>query len=132
MPPDPGLIAETRAWLREAIVDLRAAEILVHVESELASRAAFHTQQAAEKCLKAFLTWNKKTFRKTHNLLELGRACVKLDSGFRPIAIELTTISGWAVETRYLGDWSRPTSDDGEGNNESARASCPRCVSPTQ
>jgi len=59
--------------------------------------------------LKAFLTWNKRTFRKTHNLIELGRACVKINAAFQPAALEITTISGWAVETRYPGGWNAPS-----------------------
>lgn len=32
---------------------------------------AFHCQQAAEKYLKAFLTWHQVAFSKTHDLQEL-------------------------------------------------------------
>ncbi|MGP8245321.1 MAG: HEPN domain-containing protein [Bryobacteraceae bacterium] len=51
---DPELVAETRAW-------------------------AFHCQQAAEKALKGFLTWNGCTFRKTQNLEEIGEQCLAVD-----------------------------------------------------
>jgi hypothetical protein len=68
---DPELIAETRAWFSKAFNDLRAAEALVATSPPLFDEAAFHCQQAAEKALKGFLTWNGRTFRKTHNLEEI-------------------------------------------------------------
>jgi len=39
----------------------------------LFGHALFWCQQAAEKSLKGFLTWNECSFRKTHDLEELGR-----------------------------------------------------------
>ncbi len=109
MPPNPALIEETRAWLAEAAKDMRSAELLLANDPELASRSAFHTQQAAEKILKAFLTWHGRRFTKTHNLVRLGKACVKLDPTLEPISSEIALISGWAVETRYPGTWEQPT-----------------------
>lgn len=77
---DPALVADTRAWLTKAAMDLRAAEHLIQVVPPLLGNALFHSQQAAEKAWKAFLFWHDVPFRKTHNLRELGEACVALDS----------------------------------------------------
>jgi HEPN domain-containing protein len=109
MPLDPALLAETRAWLIEAAKDFRSAELLLQGEPELASRSAFHVQQAAEKILKAFLTWRGERITKTHSLVRLGKACVKLDAGLEQVSREVGPISGWAVETRYPGGWNAPT-----------------------
>jgi len=43
----------------------------------------FHCQQAAEKALKARLVRFDVPFRKTHNLEELGAACIALDASLQ-------------------------------------------------
>ncbi len=65
---DPELVAETRAWLIKASRDCTAGEVDLAARPPLAEDAAFHAQQAVEKALKAYLTWNGRTFRKTHNI----------------------------------------------------------------
>lgn len=39
----------------------------------------FHCQQAAEKALKALLTWHDEPFARTHDLGKLGAQLVALD-----------------------------------------------------
>jgi HEPN domain-containing protein len=65
------------AWLAKAVDDLECATVLA--ASGHGETALYHCQQAAEKALKAFLTWHDQPFRKTHNLLELGDACAAID-----------------------------------------------------
>lgn len=67
MQPDPrsGL---TRAWLVIAREDLTLAELAAGAEPPLHAGALFHCQQAFEKALKAWLTWNGLPFRRTHIL----------------------------------------------------------------
>lgn len=48
-------------------------------------------------------------FRKVHSLIEIGEACTGLDPGLAEISRRVAPISGWAVETRYPGEWSLPT-----------------------
>jgi hypothetical protein len=72
MPHDPELVAETRDWLQRAAHDLGAGRVDLGVESPFTEDAVFHAQQAAEKSMKAFLTWRSQTFGKTHNLTDLG------------------------------------------------------------
>jgi HEPN domain-containing protein len=76
---DPELLAETRGWFVKAANDLRAAETLRTSQPALLAESVFHCQQAAEKALKGFLTWNNSVFRKTHNLEEIGEQCLRLD-----------------------------------------------------
>lgn len=47
---------------------MRAAEFLLTESAAFPSVAAFHCQQAAEKYLKAFLTWHGVEFPKTHDI----------------------------------------------------------------
>ena len=60
MPHDPARIGETRPWISKAAEDLRAAEFELTAEPPLAADIVFHAQQAAEKALKWFLTWEAR------------------------------------------------------------------------
>jgi len=75
MPPDPVRTADTRAWLVKAAQDLRRVEILLAADPPDPEGALFHSQQAAEKALKAFLTFHDVPFRRVHELDELGEQC---------------------------------------------------------
>lgn len=109
MPYDPALIAETRDWLAKASEDLEAADRLLAGSPPLLSPAAFHAQQAAEKAQKAFLTWHKRRFSKTHDLGVLGAQCVAVDSTLDPVSCAVAPVSGYAIEPRYPGPWVEPT-----------------------
>jgi HEPN domain-containing protein len=62
MTPNLFLLDETRAWLLRAAEDLAAAAVLM---APAALRSSlFHSQQAAEKSLKAFLTWHQRPFER--------------------------------------------------------------------
>jgi hypothetical protein len=63
MPHDPALVAEVRAWLSKGGKDLAAAEYELQAEPPFADDIVFHAQQAAEKSLKAFLSWHRVPFR---------------------------------------------------------------------
>lgn len=84
MPFDPVLVEDTRAWLRKAAEDLRAAQHDRSAEPPLWGDMAFHAQQATEKALKAFLTWHDQPFRKTHDLSEIAHARAALDGSLGP------------------------------------------------
>jgi HEPN domain-containing protein len=115
----PEKTAEVREWLTKALHDLQAAERL---RETLPDVAAFHFQQASEKAIKAFLTWNDVPFRKTHNLAELGRQCVALDVGLEPFLISAAPLSDYAWEFRYPGGPAEPAADEIEEAERSAKA----------
>jgi hypothetical protein len=77
MKPSEARGRETREWLGKAAEDLASAQVLI--DSNHFSGALFFCQQAAEKSLKAFLTWHERTFRRTHDLEELGKDCQAID-----------------------------------------------------
>lgn len=79
MLPDPEKVAECRSWLDRAWADLDSARILLAARPERSDTAVFHCQQAAEKAWKALLFWNDVSFRRTHELEQLGKACVAVD-----------------------------------------------------
>ena len=76
---DPVLIENTRAWLVKSIQDLHRAKRLTAETVVDHEDALFHSQQAVEKAMKAFLTWHDRPFRKTHDLDALGDECALID-----------------------------------------------------
>ena len=101
---DPELVAETRAWFVKASNDIRAAEALTATSPPLLGEAAFHCQQAAEKAMKGFLTWNDQAFRKTHNLEEIAEQCLAIDSSWREEIDRAVPLSEYAWKFRYPGE----------------------------
>ena len=63
----------------------------------------FHTQQLAEKYLKAFLFKNNVDFPKIHNLRELLELCLPLDASLDLQRDLLTQLDRYAVRYRYPG-----------------------------
>jgi HEPN domain-containing protein len=109
---DPELVAETRAWFAKASNDLRAAEALIAASPPLFDEAVFHCQQAAEKALKGFLTWSGRTFRKTHNLEEIGEQCLAIDPTLREPIDRAVPLSEYAWKFRYPGEPFQPEADE--------------------
>lgn len=115
MPLDPALVAETRAWLAKAVRGLAAGSHGMNAAEPLLEDVAFHAQQAVEKTLKAFLTWHSQTFRKTHNPVELGIACERIDASLAELLREAGPLTEYAWQFRYPGEPEAPSreSDDG-------------------
>jgi HEPN domain-containing protein len=66
----------------------------------------------AEKVLKGFLAGNGRTFRKTHNLEEIGEQCLVLDPSLRGIIDQAVPLSEYAWKFRYPGEPSEPGPDE--------------------
>ena len=114
MPVDPVLIAETKAWLRKAAYDLRAASHSLTAFPPLLDDVVFHCQQAAEKALKGFLMWNNIPFRKTHSLEEIGEQCLDLDSTLQDFVDRAVPLTEYAWKFRYPGEPQEPSLEEGE------------------
>jgi HEPN domain-containing protein len=61
----------------------------------------FHSQQAAEKAAKAFLTLHQIAFRKTHDLADLGLQCLTADPSLGPILRKAEELTDYASAFRY-------------------------------
>ena len=105
----PEKAATVRGWLNKAANDLRGARIDLEASPPFIEDALFHCQQAAEKSLKAFLTAHDKPFKRTHDLDELGRACLELDTTLSENIRPATTLTVFAWEFRYPGDTQVPS-----------------------
>lgn len=114
MPRDPARVADTRAWLQKADNDLRAAQHDRTAEPPLLGDVTFHSQQTAEKTFKALLTWHDKPFRKTHNLEELGEACLAFDPSLKAVVDRAVPLTQYAWRFRYPGEPGEPTPSEAE------------------
>ena len=101
---DEAKLHEIRAWLAKAVHDLRSAEWLMARPDPLCDAAGFHCQQVAEKALKAYLTWRDEPFEKTHSLVALVAKCLQFDASFETLRAAATTLTPYAVASRYPGD----------------------------
>ena len=121
MPHDPARVADCRAWLGRAVADLESAGLLLAAVPPRADTALFHCQQAVEKALKAFLTWRDIPFRKTHNLEEIGEACLKLDSTLRDLVDRVVPLTEYAWKFRYPGELEEPSIEEARNALATAR-----------
>ena len=114
MQPDGTRTADATAWLAKARQDLRRIEILLAAAPADVEGALFHCQQAAEKAMKAFLTWHDVRFRRIHDLEEVGRQCVEVDSTLGSLMDRAWTLSEYASRFRYPGAPYEPSMEEGQ------------------
>jgi HEPN domain-containing protein len=96
-------------WVSYAEEDLIMAKSALRRRSKpLTISSCFHSQQCAEKYLKAMLVAKDVEFPKTHDLLILDMLCANsgIISGFTKE--DLGRLSGYAVRTRYPGNQPAP------------------------
>ncbi|MDY7011933.1 MAG: HEPN domain-containing protein [Planctomycetota bacterium] len=107
-PPDQVKVELVSQWLAKADQDIQASEALLAAAPPFLYPACFHAQQAAEKYLKALLTWHQIEFPKTHaieQLLDLLEPTVPdIGSGLRD-AVSLTP---FGVDIRYPSEQPEP------------------------
>lgn len=89
-------------WIRRAEDDLAAAKALLMSSCPVYWIIAFHAQQAVEKYLKAYLVYNGRSFRRTHDIKELVDLCLELDGVFEYLyRIGADKLTLYSVEARY-------------------------------
>jgi len=89
-------------WMEKARRDLRLAELALR--EEIHDGAAFHSQQAAEKALKALILALGGKIRKTHDIGELLDTLESLGLETREFySIDADILTDYAVEARYPG-----------------------------
>jgi HEPN domain-containing protein len=91
-------------WLARAEEDYYQAQSALRQRKHPAYHSAcFHSQQCAEKYLKAFLVRHGIHFRKVHDLTELQDSCIQVDQTFGMITQFLHVLFPYAVDIRYPG-----------------------------
>jgi HEPN domain-containing protein len=94
------LLAE---WISKAEGDYAVAQREMEVNGGNHDAVCFHSQQTAEKYLKAFLFKNRVDFPKIHNLIELLELCLTIDSSLEESREFLDRLEDYAVLYRYPG-----------------------------
>jgi len=103
MPHDPAMIEEVRGWLDRADTDLRAGRHDLSADPPLLEDVLFHAQQAAEKAMKALLSWHDRPFPKTHDLSRLGADCAAVDPSLTAAMRLAAPLTEYAWRYRYPG-----------------------------
>ena len=95
-------MARPNDWLCKAEEDLLAAKSLLR--DEILGPALYHTQQCAEKALKAYLALKKQKIKRTHDLLILVTDCTFFDLQFNDLISCATELNPYVSATRYPDD----------------------------
>lgn len=70
------IVKKAKEWLRHADEDLRLARHAFKLKTSIPYKLiAYHAQQCAEKCLKAYLVFHDIDFPFTHNISALVELC---------------------------------------------------------
>lgn len=102
-------LAVVRGWVEKAESDLKAAILLLRAGEEAQpDTVAFHSQQCAEKYLKAFLSRKSIDFPKTHDIGQL-LLLLPQKAVFELSAAEQRRLTAYATLTRYPGDYEPVT-----------------------
>lgn len=103
-------IQEHDRWIKIAKDDLRAAKVLVPLE--LLSASVYHSQQSAEKMLKAYLVFKNYQVVKTHDLIKLLELCMSFDQEFRKKFEDADFINPFSFKFRYPTEFEIPSLND--------------------
>jgi len=97
-----------RKWLIKANEDIDVINYLSKEHPEqYTSALCFHSQQAVEKFLKAFLIYYDAEFKKVHDVDYLLTLCTDIDqTKFRDI--DLKSLNDYGVSVRYPDDFLLP------------------------
>jgi HEPN domain-containing protein len=95
----------TREWISKAEGDWNSAGLLFRARKHPDyDGACFHTQQSAEKYLKARLEEAGITFGKTHDLDKLLSLALTVEPTWSVLRHDLVFLTDFAVDYRYPGN----------------------------
>jgi len=113
---------KVREWIFLAEGDLKTAEDELAMPEPFTNTICFHSQQCAEKYLKAYLTFLGKPFKKTHDIAELIELCRENDKEFDNLYnLKATKLTRYAVITRYPDEFYTPSIEEAKESVEIAR-----------
>lgn len=92
------------AWIAKAVSDLTSAKKLAKDDDATLDTAAYHTQQCAEKALKAYLAFKQQKIPRTHDLEKLLELCSQFDIAFKNLLNDAADLDPYATYTRYPDD----------------------------
>ena len=114
-PPEEEVIRKiVGEWIYKADQDITSAEALLSQDPPLLYPSCFHSQQAAEKYLKAYLTRRQVEFPKTHSIREILNLVKTVDEELATELLPATALTPYGVEVRYPGDIPEPSQRETE------------------
>ena len=99
-------------WFKKADSDLKTVVILLNAEDCLPDICCFHSQQCAEKYLKAYLVSRNIKFPKTHDLEVLLNLLIKQNEIFIQLMESIIPLQEFGIAPRYPDDIDELTSED--------------------
>lgn len=107
-------------WVKKAEEDYAMAVSALRRQEPLTSPSSFHSQQCAEKYMKAMLVARNQKFPKIHDLVRLNAMCeiAGILTGFANT--DLVMLSEYAIRTRYPGN--QPTQEEAREALQLAKA----------
>ncbi len=109
------VLRKVRQWLVHADEDLRLAQCGLTLTSGCPYRLiAYHAQQCAEKCLKAYLVYRRIDFPYTHNISRLLELCVEQQVNWPETIQKAKGLTPYAITTRYPNEDEEVTREEAE------------------
>ena len=97
-----------RDWLTRASHDLRSSRALAALDDPLLDTAIYHSQQAAEKAIKAWLQYNDDPFPKTHDIEDLVDLASGVNPDFSKFRKAAAVLTPYVSAFRYPGGFEEP------------------------
>ena len=102
--------SDLEVWIDHAEDDFDAAGKLLRGKKPSVYGACFHTQQCAEKYMKAMLVVKGKRFPMIHDLVTVNNLLEQAGINMNVPENDLALLSSYAVRARYAGE--RPEVED--------------------
>jgi len=103
-------VSNRQKWILKAENDLKIVKDEITMEKPATGAIRFHARQCAEN-LTAYLTFNNKEVRKTHDVAELISLCSEIDPEFSELN-GIVSLTDCAVEIRYAEDFYFPSVEE--------------------
>ena len=85
--------------------DLKVAKDQLNTEEPATDAVCFHSEQCAEKYLKAYLICYRREIPRTHNIAELIFRCAEVNAQFKALLdTDIPLLTSYAVVMRYPGE----------------------------
>lgn len=98
-------------WLEKSLNDIKAAKVLKDHDCGY-ELVAFHSQQATEKILKAYIINKAGVIISSHSLVFLCKEASKYDEDFKNFIKDCAFLNQYYIETRYLAEESLTVSEE--------------------
>ncbi len=111
--PRDKVLRNVGEWLARADEDLQLATYALTMQAQVPPYrlVAYHAQQCAEKCLKAFLVYHDVEFPYTHNIRRLLTLCASR-AAWPQVLREAEELTAYAITVRYPGEDTAVTEEE--------------------